>query len=391
MDKNQILNLGINDKRKWVRDNITESDICKVNSRGYAYLRTAECEQLIQSFFSGKPVETKSDKPDKNKQPEPSKPLAKVANNGKQVEQLTNLLSEMMQNQSAQLDEDAVRELVRSEVAKNTTAIKRLKVDFNGRDIETPTIESTRKDIEYMLADLSAGNNLFLTGPTGSGKTVLAKDLALAMGCKPDNIYTVSCEPFTFKGDFWGAYKSATEYVKGAFERASEDSDNGLQSCVILDEVTKLDPEIAGTLNAPLSHTKERKQFFTTGKGERREITDVYIIATANTWGKGFDSLYVGNQQQDLSLLNRFNSSKYYVDFDRELEKSLVDREVFDRLDKIRSKMLEHGIQHSITLRDMVNIHLAKQAGKPLDKSIGCLVADWTKDERAKVGNVPMD
>lgn len=391
--KQQALNLGSNEKRKVIKNSLQESKIKAVNSKGYAYLKVAQSDKLIKQYFDGKndadAPQTPNKDAEKQEDKAPQKQAKKLVKNSdtdKQAEELTTLLTSILANQSANLDEDAVRELVKDEVKRQTNGVKRIKVDFENKDVETPEVSSTRENFEYMVADLVAGNNTLLSGPTGSGKTVLAHELAKACGVNEDNIYVVSCEPFTFKGDFWGAYKSADDYVQGAFEKAAKDVQNGKQAAVIIDEITKLDPECAGTLNAPLSHNKQRRQFFTTGRGEKLEITDVFIVATTNTWGKGFDAQYVGNQQQDLSLLNRFNSSKYYVGYDKELEKSLVDEDVFRRLDGIREKMLDHKIQHSITLRDMINADLAKQAGKPLEKTVECLTADWTADERAKVG-----
>jgi hypothetical protein len=95
---------------------------------------------------------------------------------------------------------------------------------------------------------------------------------------------------------------------------------------LILDEMPKLDPNTAGLLNDALaksSKTRKNAKINSTNPSEppipRNE--NFAVIGTGNVYpNKPNPAGYVGNNQQDLSLLDRFSGSVYYVDYSQYID-----------------------------------------------------------------------
>jgi len=95
---------------------------------------------------------------------------------------------------------------------------------------------------------------------------------------------------------------------------------------LILDEMPKLDPNTAGLLNDALaksSKTRQNAKINSTNPSEppipRNE--NFAVIGTGNVYpNKPNPAGYVGNNQQDLSLLDRFSGSVYFVDYSQYID-----------------------------------------------------------------------
>jgi MoxR-like ATPase len=365
-------NLGALELRSAVAKAYEASKIKEYTGKPYAnQLNKTECLELLELWFA----ENKGGKPQEEPKEEQAEPKAKPEKQAKKQVVKSGMNPEALQAlqalMSPQIDEEAIIELVRETVRQEQGQAKRIKVDIDG--IETPEVENKFPEFEELLISLQCGIGAFLAGPAGSGKTTLAKDAFKALGV--ENVELVSCEPFTMRGDFFGKTVDAKgTYIEGYFERAGE---NG---AIIFDEITKLDPELAGALNSALAMDKNGNRWYTTASGERKKAPK-YILATANTWGHGFSGEYVGNAQQDLSLLDRF-VAKFNVDHNRELEKSLVSDKVFSKLDEIRTLKEKAEIRKNVGLRQMITVEKLTQAGMSLTKAISIITGDWTEDEK---------
>ncbi len=95
---------------------------------------------------------------------------------------------------------------------------------------------------------------------------------------------------------------------------------------LIMDEMPKLDPNTAGLFNDALaksSKTRENAYINSTNPSEPPipRADGFAVIATGNVYpNKPNPAGYVGNNQQDLSLLDRFSGSVYFVDFSRYID-----------------------------------------------------------------------
>ena len=90
---------------------------------------------------------------------------------------------------------------------------------------------------------------------------------------------------------------------------------------LIMDEMPKLDPNTAGLFNDALaksSKTREKAYINSVNPTEPPipRNNNFAVVATGNVYpNKPNPAGYVGNNQQDLSLLDRFSGSVYFVDF----------------------------------------------------------------------------
>jgi len=253
------------------------------------------------------------------------------------------------------------------------------------------------KQIASIITDLKLGNNVYLYGLAGTGKTYTAEKVAELMGI---SAYTINCSQWTSPTIIVGG-QTIEGYKNGQLELAWK---NG--GLLILDELPKLDPNTAGLLNDALSKTgnqpevceisketydkeramgesvkyayfkgKEAIDYYadaqankyykitfptiTSGRGEiMRKGKNFCVIASGNTDMMNPTSNFGGNNKQDYSLVDRFAGSYYEVSFNEQLEMSLTYQVVFLICKSIREILIaDRTIEQAITLRTMLNFN----------------------------------
>lgn len=151
--------------------------------------------------------------------------------------------------------------------------------------------------------------NIQLTGPTGSGKTTAAENVAKALSLSfgTDGSLDADYKVLGFRDangnvistQFLGIYEGGGVYV-------ADEIDNWLPSALL-------------SLNAALANG-----FCASPRGLIRRHPDACIIACANTWGLGATNEYVGRAKQDAASLDRFQP-KLYWPVDERLEAALAE------------------------------------------------------------------
>lgn len=211
-----------------------------------------------------------------------------------------------------------------------------------------------------ILDDVLVGNNVWLYGPAGTGKTTLAKKVAntlLSTRFPNKDQYpfvVINCNQWTSPIDLIGG-QTIEGYKEGRLIDAWREG-----KILILDEITKLDPNTAGIVNDALALSDKSGKDSVIYNGDGKAIEkhpDFGCIAAANTTGRGTSASYGGNNKQDASLLDRFSSNFYEIGFNKELEQSLVAPKVFEIADQIRDQLIRLQSQEIMSLRTMLQLN----------------------------------
>ncbi len=185
----------------------------------------------------------------------------------------------------------------------------------------TPAVDPPYKfrldQLRVMLLWLS-GNvcaNLYLSGPTGAGKTTLVKQVCARIG---KQVFRVGCHKRMEIADMVGRMTlmkdGSMEFVPGAVIQAMEAG-----GVLLLDEADQLPASTAMGLNPILEfeqlYVPEMGQWVTPQRGFR-------VAITGNSAGRGDETgLYRGVERQNLAWLDRLMHMRVdYLDPDDEVE-----------------------------------------------------------------------
>ena len=186
-------------------------------------------------------------------------------------------------------------------------ALKGENVDFSVREPEPiPSVkpvepekpagefqEIFHRDLPVVLAAVKARVPVWLVGPAGSGKSSLAKKVAKRLDIP---FYSRSVSAQSSESSLMGFMDANGRLVRSPLREAFEHG--GL---FLLDEVDAGSPAVMVVLNSLVANGWAS---FPDGMIEAHP--DFRIIAGANCYGSGSDRQYVGRQQQDAALLDRF-------------------------------------------------------------------------------------
>ena len=213
---------------------------------------------------------------------------------------------------------------------------RKVEIELEDRKVEFEGV--VHEKFDQVLKFVKAGEPVFLTGPTGSGKNVLCQQVAKAMGLDFYFSNAVTQEyKITGFTDAMGIFHESQFYK--AFKHG------GL---FMLDEMDASIPEVLIILNAAIAN---RYFDFPAPIGYVKAHENFRVIAAGNTFGIGADYDYVGRNQLDAASLDRFAMIR--VEYDRHIEEAcaLGNRDLLNFCRKFRKATKKAGIRTVVSYR----------------------------------------
>lgn len=155
---------------------------------------------------------------------------------------------------------------------------------------------SVHPKLEILIRTVAAGDNAFLSGPAGSGKTTAARQVADALGMELF-IQPVALDKFEATGfiDAGGTYRESAVYLWAKSKKPA---------LLLIDEVDGWLAQALVALNPILDNC-----IGIFPGGQQFDINpSSRIIATGNTWGMGADAEYCGRNRLDAASLDRLGA-----------------------------------------------------------------------------------
>lgn len=239
----------------------------------------------------------------------------------------------------------------------------------------TTVINGEHKDVKGILHEkfdtvlkfVANDEPVFLTGPAGSGKNYICKQVAEALGLKFYFTNAVTQEyKLTGFTDANGNYQP-TQFYKAFTEGG----------VFMLDEMDASIPEVLVILNAAIAN---RYFDFPAPIGYVEAHPDFRIIAAGNTTGHGADYEYVGRNQLDAASLDRF--AIVHIDYSVQIENGVAgDIEVADFCRAFRKAANKTGIQVIVSYRAIGRLAKMIQLLDLTEALQTCLVKGLEKDD----------
>lgn len=250
---------------------------------------------------------------------------------------------------------------------------KKVALSINGQDpIKINGI--THKKLQDVLDYVNADEPIMLVGPAGSGKNVLAKQIADILGIKFEFANAVTQEyQITGFTDANGNYQPSSFYK--AFTEGS---------LFLLDEIDASIPEALIKLNAAIAN---RYFDFPAPIGRVEAHPNFRVIAAGNTFGHGADFQYVGRNQLDAASLNRFGIEVIDYDENIELSQAQGDKDLVEFVHQVRKACERNGILLIVSYREisrltkLINIKKDRPDFSLSSLLTSCVFKDLSKDD----------
>lgn len=205
----------------------------------------------------------------------------------------------------------------------------------------------------------------YIWGPTGSGKTTLAAQVAESLGLEFGHL---SCCEDMGEAHVMGRH-TQTGFIQSDFLRLYESG-----GVFLWDEMDAMNSSVSIVLNAGLGNGHVYNPF--TGKSIKRH-PDFICIGAGNTNLKGGNGQYT-RSRQDAALADRF--SQFVVDYDTGLEKELCpDGALLEKLWSMRVELANKKANDGIGTRAIKNAYLQVQAGMTHAQVFQCFANRFDK------------
>jgi cobaltochelatase CobS len=288
-----------------------------------------------------------------NNDDEPKKTETTKTETTKKMEPKENDLIIALKNAigETKINEDRIIELIKEHSSVHVETKYINKVKETSHDIKLK-----HKQFDDLLALISAGLNVWITGEAGGGKTHSAGDVAKVLGL---DFYTKSISAQTSEFAFFGFINAGGVFVETDFYKAYT---NGGVFCI--DEIDNGSPNLLAVLNSALANGK-----CSFANGTQTRHKDFIVVATANTIGNGGNSKYAGRLKIDKSTIDRFCLIEW--EYDTKLELALYGNKlVHDAVLAVRNKVAKLNLEVVISPRATEQVTLLVNNGMNLNKAM---------------------
>ena len=301
-----------------------EADIAEAKAKQEEFAQKEDYESAINEKMRIQKLQEEIDKHTDNQ-----KVVAQVNDVAEAVERMTGI---------------PVSQMGASDIERLKDMKSRLQAHVIGQD---KAVEAVSKAIRRNRAGFDEGNrpigSFLFVGPTGVGKTELAKQLALDMFGNKDAIIRLDMSEYSDRTAVSKLIGATAGYV------GYEDNSNTLTervrrnpySIVLFDEIEKADPQVITLLLQVLDDGR-----LTDGQGNTVNFKNTVIIATSNA-GFGYGSDNDDENKVDVmdriapffrpEFLNRFNAVIEFNQLSKEDLKKIVDL-LLDQVNKTLAK-----------------------------------------------------
>lgn len=187
---------------------------------------------------------------------------------------------------------------------------------------------------------------VMLVGPSGSGKTYTVEQIARLLDLPLYNFGFIADEYASIKG-----YNDAQgNFVKTPFYDCLK-----YGGICFYDEADNSEARAFMEINKVVGSSGYNPYLFPNGEIVKPH-PNFRIIATANTWGDGADTIHSTREKLDGASLNRFE--RIYYDYDEKLEQSIMSDypDVYAFAIAYRKSVYERGLDKIISTRDLSDI-----------------------------------
>lgn len=240
--------------------------------------------------------------------------------------------------------------------------------------------------LQRVLRLLANRKPVFLPGPSGSGKSYLAKQAADALKL---SFRSISCSIGMTESQLLGrslprGKHGQFEYVNTPFLAAYEGG--GL---FLIDEIDAADSSVLLCINSAIAN----KRIDLPGRDEQPVATmhaDFCVVAAANTFGRGADRMYCGRNPLDESTLDRFRAGTTPVEYSRDLERALwtargADPDLLEAFWVYRDRIESNRLERILSTRFLQDAADLLAAGFTRDELEEAFFTGWREDEVRKV------
>lgn len=221
--------------------------------------------------------------------------------------------------------------------------------------------------LEALLTNAKLGFNSLLVGPAGCGKTMAAEQLAEALKKDFGHICLTAGASETW---LFGR-QTPTGFKEGVFSRMYREG-----GVFLADEFDGADPNLLLAINTAIANTS----FYNPISGEMiHRNPEFYLVAAANTNGRGGNEIYTGRSRIDAATLDRFVIIE--VDYNEDLELMICPEfSIREKFQGARKKLRDLKAVEVISTRTLDRAFRMHQAGVAMDTIVRYATAGWPKE-----------